>query len=380
MRPLTWILPLLALGCSPEPTAEPAAPVPIEAPDPSLHALESTRCAAPEAEAVWSQTWADARRTSAVLEEPVGTPRRRHDWTYDAAGHLSRWRNEGDRLVVFEFDRDADGRITAWRRHQDGQRFSLVVERTDSAVTLRGSGLLYLDLDDGAPRDFDHREVHGWGETTPSVMTLIELLVQHHRDDDSLAGALEHSDFVEHRTLDELGRVLEMTLDWTGDGTVDLREIRTYSEDTVERAVDLDADGVTDHRVVQRFDEAGRLVEEQHLDAEALLRSVQVHYTAGLQHTEYDQDADGVVDEGTWLYLNANGNRIAKYEDADADGLAEWRKKYYYDAETGRRVFDARDSNVDGVVDQRWDYRYDEAGQLIEERRSNPQSGCAAAF
>ena len=58
------------------------------------------------------------------------------------------------------------------------------------------------------------------------------------------------------------------------------------------------------------------------------------------------------------IYLNAAGERVLKYEDDNADGLANWRKRYVYDAETGARLYEERDRDADGWIDQRWTYTH----------------------
>ncbi|MEM8547450.1 MAG: hypothetical protein AAGF46_04715, partial [Pseudomonadota bacterium] len=86
--------------------------------------------------------------------------------------------------------------------------------------------------------------------------------------------------------------------------------------------------------------------------------------------TEYDNDADGVVDQIELYVFDATGMPLEYAYDDDADGNANYRDRYQY-ATAGRPLVQESDDNGDGIYDRTVTSTYDAFGTVTESARDS---------
>ena len=121
---------------------------------------------------------------------------------------------------------------------------------------------------------------------------------------------MEGVDQIEYYTLNARNQTIQVNTDRDADGTIDLRYYRVLDEngDASKQYFDLDAQTTTG----DSFTINGQNVEG--IDKVETYNRDANRYNI---RTEYDQNADGVIDSIYYIERDANGNSIALYRDSD---------------------------------------------------------------
>ncbi|MCB9525570.1 MAG: hypothetical protein H6702_19645 [Myxococcales bacterium] len=377
MRRLSLLLaplPFLA-ACGPtEETTEQTAPreVPIVAPD---GVLGPVHCEDGRLEERWDYQWDGPRLVAATRTRAAVDLQTTVTW---ADGRLMGWTGEGQDASTVTFTRDAAGDITGWTRTDPTRApLEVTVAPIEGGVELHLRGELYVTPWTMDHEVFDLNALPDVARALPSMALLIEALVGVHLGDDpGLELALGQADLRERRTVDAQGRLTAVTFDLDGDGADDVVQTHAYADGQVVITLDLDGDGAPERTTTRTLDDEGRPVRE----VVAGGAHTSWLYEPGLLKTLRDDDGDDAPNAVTWLYLNAAGQRVLKYEDYDANGQAEWRRRYGYGAD-GQRVLAERDNNGDGIIDHRFEVAHGPDGSVVStfERVPDP-NGCGGRW
>ena len=161
-------------------------------------------------------------------------------------------------------------------------------------------------------------------------------------------------------TYDDADRVVREERDYGDDGSVETALSRTY--DTAGNLTSLAVEGhgseervASSDRHVYVYDEAGRLVREEHENAagEVDTRKSYTYDARGfLVAEDWDMDADGDVDRSCRFAVDDAGHVTEEAWDDGADGSVDSRIERDYDAE-GRIIEERNDLDADGIPEGR---------------------------
>lgn len=364
---------LLFTACADEADPGPVAPgEPIAAPlaGDLDRPVDADDCVEPALFERWSYVWEDDRLVRAERVDAEARTLADHRFEWDPAGRLARWVRPA-RQLDYTISRDDTGAITAWTRAEGDGHLTVTIERGEAATTLTTAGLLYVDFERPPLIDLERLDAN-WAAHAPRMDLIIAQLVHMTIDDaDPLWNVLNESAMTQIERDDAGVRVIEIDVD--GDGVIDLRERSTAAR----TEIDLGADDVLD-QIIERDDEVvTRTERDRNGNVKAVVRTAT---TAAHVFTDHVDLNDTIVAR-TSLFFDDNGQRLLKYEDDNADGLPNWRKRYLNDPVTGWRMFDERDAGADGSVDERVDYERDEVGRVLTMTVSRPEAGeCGARW
>lgn len=316
-------------------------------------------CREPVMSSRWDYTWADDRLAEAREVDGAGQPMQQHRFEYDAAGRLMAWDGPTPTLR-HQIERDADGLITSWTRTEGDRELAVRITREADTLTVTTAGLLYVDFSRPPLIDLARLDPD-WERLAPRMGLIIDTLshLTGQDDTDGLWRVLDDSAMTQIEQQTDTGGLL--TIDIDGDMVPDVRVATEATADGVTTTIDYADDGVVDVVSITRDGVTDRV--DYAVDGSPWRRT---RTEAAADHLFVDGMQGDVIVSRTSLFFDDAGQRLIKYEDDDADGRPNWRKRYVVDPVTGLRSFDERDSGANGHVDERVEYARNAAGDVLQ--------------
>jgi len=151
--------------------------------------------------------------------------------------------------------------------------------------------------------------------------------------------------------------------------------IYVYGSDglVVSETIDTDIDGVTDYTISRTYDAEERLTwmglidEQEGLLIEETLYTYDVVGSTQMTTVEEYDTVEGVLTKLTVTVEDVDAMSVSVVTDSDGDGLYDVSEEWEYNS-YGDRVAYYEDRNADGSVDYQYDaeYSYNDLGQTLE--------------
>ena len=315
---------------------------------------------------------------------------------------------------------NVDGYIARQSYDTDGDGVeNRIYEFTYDAATGKQTRLSRDDDGDGTADSVSVTQYNEFGQilrretTTAGVVTELEIwdydengrLIRRERD-------VPRSHTIEHWIVDGNNLRSIQDYDSDGDGTIDLRNVLSYGDQTrsdrwLVRDIDDDLDGVFDGQQTRSFDAFGRVltsyldsdldgtpdsvnewdygehgVTRQHVvRADGSGYTFRYDYNAQglLSQFSADQNLDGEIDRFTYYDYDSQGNRTRQANDSDADGVLDAIYTSTFDAQ-GNQLSWESDNDGDGVPNTRETFTYDAEGRRVSSDYDRGADGTTDVF
>ena len=349
------------LACDPVDETEQPPGVPISEPISSdfRHGSDGAGCAHSFIDEAWTYSWRGDRLQSAVLVLADGRVADDQAFTYDAAGRLITWtRGPEDQPSEVHLIRDDAGALTQWTHAALGDGLTVTISREDDTVTLHLAGQMFVGFETPLLIDLDRIDAD-----LPVLSPRFDLIFGQlerravAQDDELVWDVLNAIDATQR--IEQSASGTATVIDVDGDGAPDVIEQVTRAGDATTTTIDYAIDG----QIEVTIDAGPGRSERVEIDAAGASTRTVTHVDP--RHIFIDRlDEEGRIADRSSLFFDAQGARIMKYEDDNADGVPNWRKRYINDPETGLRHFDETDSGADGSVERRREYEYNAEGRV----------------
>lgn len=355
---------LTTAACAPEGPA-PIVRDPIDAPIAGDldRPADAPGCAMPMPDEEWTYVWdGDRLRSTAFVSNFVDLFVTEQLFEYSDAG-LTRWTTQSALgRAETTFTRDEAGVVTRWTRStlpQEETPLEVTVTRGDGLLELHMQGQMFLGFESPLLIDLDRIDPE-----LPALSPRLDLILPY-LERVALAEGTEDAwqvldDFNGTQKTVQTADGATTTVDVNGDGAPDVIEQVTRQGEATQTTVDF----AIDARIEITIEASAGRTERVETDAEGVTtRTVTLVDPA---HVFVDRvDERGEIQGRTSLFFDDRGARTLKYEDDNADGKPNWRKRYINDPVTGFRVFDETDGGASGRIDLRRAYERDADGRVL---------------